>query len=76
MEMRKETKWLCENARALEQFSGQWVMFNAGEGTFRKNESLSRLLKSAPSESPGARPFVFHVPSKRALAAAVFGTSR
>jgi len=75
MDIRQETKWLCENARELERYSGQWVMFNAGEGTFKKNESLSRLLKSAPS-AQSERPFVFHVPSKRALAATVFGTSR
>ncbi len=76
MDIRNETKWLCENARALEKYSGQWVMFHAGQDTFQKNESLSRLLKSAPIDTAGKRPFVFHVPSKRALAETVFGTTR
>jgi hypothetical protein len=65
MEIRKETKWLCENARALERFSGQWVLFNA-DGLVKKDGSLSRLLRAAETQVT-AKPFVLHVPSKREL---------
>ena len=66
MEIRKETKWLCENAHALERYSGQWILFNA-DGLVKKDESLSRLLRSAGAAPVSAKPFVFHVPSKREL---------
>jgi hypothetical protein len=67
MEIRKETKWLCENAHALERFSGKWVMFSALEGIMKKDESLTRLLRSAQALHVTDKPFIFHVPSKREL---------
>lgn len=67
MGIRKETRWLCENARALEQFSGKWVMFSVEEGLVRKDGSLPRLLRSTKGLRVTDKPFIFHVPSKREL---------
>ena len=66
MDLRKETRWLCENAKALEQFSGQWVMFDSAEGLVAKGGSLNRILK-ATRRRHVQKPFVFHVPSRREL---------
>jgi hypothetical protein len=76
MDIRKETKWLCENAHALEQYSGKWVMFSVGEGVVRKGDSLPRLLREARNLHMAEKPFVFHVPSKRELAAPLPGARR
>jgi hypothetical protein len=76
MEIRPENKWLCENARSLERFSGKWVMFSVIEGIVKKDESLTRLLRSARKLPSTGRPFVFHVPSKRELSAPLPGSPR
>ncbi|MBV9080396.1 MAG: hypothetical protein JO102_04670 [Elusimicrobia bacterium] len=76
MEIRKETKWLCENARALERFSGKWVMFSAMEGLVRNDESLKRLMRAARKIRLSEKPFVFHVPSKDELAQPLPGARR
>ena len=67
MEMRKETKWLCQNAHALERYSGKWVLFDAA-GVVKKDESLAKLLRTWETLHVSDKPFVFHVPSKRELA--------
>lgn len=61
MDVCKETKWLCENAKTLEKFAGQWVSFTAHDGIVSTNLSFDRLKKIKPSA------FVFHVPSKEEL---------
>ena len=76
MEIRSETKWLCENARALERFSGKWVMFTVMEGLLKKDASLTRLLRESGNKPGNDRPFVFHVPSKQELAAPVARSRR
>jgi hypothetical protein len=76
MEIKKETRWLCENAHALERFSGKWVMFSVMEGIVKKDESLTRLLRSARKLRMAERPYVFHVPSKRELSAPLPGARR
>jgi hypothetical protein len=76
MKIRNETKWLCENARDLERYSGQWVMFTTMQGVVRKNDSLTRLLKESKNEPMREKPFVFHVPSKQELAAPLIGARR
>jgi hypothetical protein len=63
MSQKNETRWLCENARTLEKFPGQWVMFSVREGIVEKGESLDRVLRARRTKN-GARPYVFHVPSK------------
>ncbi len=66
MEIRNETKWLCQNARTLEGHSGKWVMFDAQQGFVRQGPSLATLLQKA--SLPGeAKRFVLHVPSKQEL---------
>lgn len=62
----KETKWLCEHARALERYSGKWILFNVRSGMVAKGASLQKVLKSSSSRS-SEKPFVFHVPSKKDL---------
>lgn len=64
MRLHKGTKWLCENARRLEKFSGQWVVFNEKQGMVSKGRSLEMVLRSARSNLK-FRPFVFHVPSRK-----------
>jgi hypothetical protein len=76
MEIKTETKWLCQNARVLERFSGKWVMFSVMEGIVKKDGSLTRLLRTASKLGMQERPFVFHVPSKRELAAPLIGSRR
>lgn len=76
MDVKNETRWLCENAHALERFSGKWVMFSVMEGIVKKDESLTRLLRSARKMRISERPFVFHVPSKRELSAPLVGSRR
>jgi len=76
MDMRQETRWLCENARALERFSGKWVLFCPDTGFVNKGASLSRLLRSAATTQVTDRPFVFHVPSKRELSLAYLAPRR
>jgi hypothetical protein len=61
--MRKENKWLCENARSLERYSGQWVSFCPRAGVLSRGTSLSRVLRPSTRAAIGA-PFVFHVPSR------------
>lgn len=67
MKIQKETKWLCENARNLERFSGKWVMFSTHEGVVSKGASLDHVLKSARRKRSSKSPYVFHVPSKDEL---------
>lgn len=76
MEIRKETKWLCENARALERFAGQWVVFDTTKGLVNKGDSLMRLLRDASKPPVKDPPFVFHVPSKTELDAPRLGHRR
>lgn len=66
MEIRKETKWLCENSHALERYSGKWVMFDTNGGTVRESGSLAHLLRGPRPAGP-EKSFVLHVPSKREL---------
>lgn len=70
MQLQKETKWLCENAKGLEKFSGQWVLFSAKEGLVGCGESLAQVLKAARHKKDKHTPFVFHVPSKEELVVA------
>ncbi len=66
--MRKnETRWLCEHARSLERYSGQWVMFSVSEGVVSNNGSLQKVLRSARKLTVDKKPFVFHVPSRDEL---------
>ncbi len=65
----KETRWLCENAKSLEKFAGQWVMFSANEGLVGNDESFLNVFRSTRSKKSKSTPFVFHVPSKEELAA-------
>lgn len=67
MEIKEETKWLCEHARSLEKFSGKWVMFSVNEGIVNSGFSLDKILKSSRKIDRGDRPFVLHVPSKKEL---------
>jgi hypothetical protein len=76
MNIRPENKWLCENARALERFSGKWVMFSVLDGIVKDDPSLSRLMRAARKLPAHERPFVFHVPSKRDLSAPLPGAHR
>ncbi len=66
MKMKNETRWLCENAKSLERFSGQWVVFNVDQGVVGCHTSLSRLLERVRKQHTDA-PFVLHVPEKSAL---------
>jgi hypothetical protein len=68
MTQKNETRWLCENARSLEKFPGQWVVFSVREGIVETGESLDKVLKGAKKCKNGARPFFFHVPSKEDMA--------
>lgn len=65
--MNNETKWLCENARNLERFAGQWVKFNVHEGVVKNGSSLLSVLKAGRDAKTPDKPFVFHVPSKEEL---------
>ena len=67
MDICKETKWLCENAKSLEKFSGQWVVFSAHDGLKDHAGSLEGVLKSFRHAKSKAAPFLFHVPSKEEL---------
>lgn len=69
MELCKETKWLCENAKRLEKFAGQWVSFSANEGLVGSGSSLDHALKNSRNKHFRTAPFVFHVPSKEELTA-------
>ncbi len=71
MELTKEIKWLCENARSLEKFSGQWVMFSTREGVVSNGPSLQKVLNASKKMKPSEKPFVFHVPSKEELGSPV-----
>lgn len=64
---KNETRWLCENSRSLERFSGQWVVFSVEEGVVQKGESLDHVLKSARRTKMKERSFVLHIPSKGEL---------
>lgn len=68
--MKDNMKWLCENAGALEKFSGRWVIFSCEKGVVGSGASLPKALKSCPK--PAGKPFVFHVPSKKELDTPVF----
>lgn len=63
----KETKWLCEHSRALERFSGKWVVFSAKEGMVAQSASLNKIIKVTSKFKKAGKPFVFHVPSKDEL---------
>lgn len=67
MRCTKGLRWLCQNSKTLERFSGQWVMFSTDEGIVSNGESLQRVLKAAGRHKMKDRPFVFHVPSKEEL---------
>lgn len=67
MNICKETKWLCENAKSLEKYSGQWVVFSANEGIVDRAGSLSAVLKSFRHMKSKSAPFLFHVPSQEEL---------
>ena len=71
MEIVKETKWLCENAKNLEKFSGQWVMFSVEEGVVGNSASLRSVLKTGRKLRGMDRPFVFHVPSPEEFASPI-----
>ena len=75
MQLKKETKWLCENAKSLERFSGQWILFDPSEGLVGKGASLNRLLRNLRRRAAGKR-FVFHVPSRRDLARPLFNVKK
>ena len=64
MRIQKETKWLCENAKGLEEYSGQWVVFSANEGLVCKGACLERIMKESKKRKLSLKPFVFHVPPK------------
>ena len=67
MEIQKECKWLIENSRKLEKFSGQWVVFNVNEGLVSKGKSLNAVLKMARKKKKAETPFIFHVPPKEEI---------
>jgi hypothetical protein len=67
MEVKEETKWLCEHAKSLEKFSGQWVVFSPEEGLVGSGGSLIKVLKNARRLPNQKKPFVLHVPSKQEL---------
>lgn len=67
MSQKNETRWLCENAGALEKFPGQWIVFSVREGIVEKGDSLDKVLRGTKKCKNGARPFLFHVPSKEEL---------
>ena len=69
MKMRRESRWICENAQRLEEkYAGRWVIFNANEGVVSSGPDLGSILKAA-KRSRAAVPFVFHVPSRDELSA-------
>ncbi|MCG3204510.1 MAG: hypothetical protein KCHDKBKB_01225 [Elusimicrobia bacterium] len=63
----KETKWLCENAKNLEKYSGHWVVFSAREGLMSDCVNLADALKMAKNKKSKSIPFLLHVPSKEEL---------
>jgi hypothetical protein len=67
MSLTKETKWLCENASRLEQFSGQWISFCASDGVLCTGESLQKVMSAVKRQKHPHKPFVFLVPSKERL---------
>jgi hypothetical protein len=68
MDIKEETKWLCENAKGLEKFAGQWVMFSVKEGVVSCDSSLKKVFKKTTAKIRSSKePFVFHVPSKQDL---------
>lgn len=69
MEIKSETKWLCEHARSLEKYSGKWVAFRVEDGVIKSGESLEKILSTTRKSGAHENPFVFHVPSKRELIA-------
>lgn len=66
--MRKENKWLCENARSLERYSGQWISFCVEAGVLSRGADLSRVLRPS-ARGAGRTQFVFHVPSRAQIGA-------
>ncbi len=71
MKGRDNIVWLCENARRLEQFAGQWVMFNTREGVVSRGESLQAVMKACRRHKMKQDPFIFHVPSKDELSSPI-----
>lgn len=67
MDICKETKWLCENAKSLEKFSGRWVVFSSHDGLMRSCDSVATAIKSVRPSKSKISPFLFHVPSKEEL---------
>ncbi len=67
MDICKETKWLCENAKSLEKFAGQWVVFSSTRGLVGKAGTLNNALRSFRQAKSKSAPFLFHVPSKEEL---------
>lgn len=67
MDICKDTKWLCENAKSLEKYAGQWVVFCSSRGLVGKAGSLNTALRSFRHAKSSTHPFLFHVPSKEEL---------
>jgi hypothetical protein len=63
MEICKHTKWLCENTRRLEEFSGRWVAFFTDKNQVRSGDSLQNALSPFKAKRSRSAPFVFHVPA-------------
>jgi len=67
MNLAKETRWLCENAKSLEKFPGQWIMFCPTDGVLCKGESLKKVLETVHRKKHPHKPYIFLVPSKDQL---------
>ena len=64
MSLTKETKWLCEHAKVLEKYSGQWILFDIQEGVLSSGPSIDHLMAHPKKVKGKKEPFIFHVPSK------------
>ena len=63
----KETKWMCENSKNLEKYSGKWIVFSAAAGLLSTSDTLNPALKTVRHSKSSSAPFLFHVPSKEDL---------
>lgn len=68
-----EVVWLCENARRLEEYSGKWVMFSTDQGVLKSGENLTEVFNASKSRKEH---FVFHVPCREDLVAALPASPR
>lgn len=66
--MTKNSIWLCENAKNLEMYSGQWVMVSPSKGVVCNGPTLEAVLKAGRRIRVRSRPFVLHIPSQTDLA--------